>query len=1498
MKKITLLILFVISLVAGDCSGDIGRMTINEAYKDTGLINQFMGSHKPFVEMKFIDDELKDENLSGWKVIITKNNGDEKEYDLSEACKNNDDYISIELDSSDEIDTANGTTIVLKDADGNYVDWLKIGNGSDVDEEASKCNYDYDNTADGSSQAEVDIYRDPDGTGDWITEANNGFMSMLTSEDGSECDDNTGSAIIVNDDTDKDDGEGCDNPDYSTIKEAVDAIKNGDRDEKTIKVCSNANAKDAYSDVLDLNDDSLKGLTIQRADKEKPYYIVNDDNTPIIIDDVNKVTIKGAVIETKQKGIELKNNIDGFILSDTNITSDKCGVEKIHTDNKFMNNFKMYGGYIEAKNESALCLQDINASGCDNKFFSFRLKTPKFGFNMLDNVTGCAIIGNGNIEADDGAVCSDMNISITHSRGKLNFFKSKNLGIRVGGGAFQFAGISIEIDTSSQTSSSSSCKDDNSNGFGIYIDRDDKDFNYTIEDTALKSDSNGVYIKGNSEAKFSIKDSKFVAKNSAFEVANSTGEWNITNTEFNSSDEYALKITGGDKPFISNVTAISKKGIYFKDVLNMKISGKKSLKKVVATDGDALYFAGNSGNFNIQKLMLKAPNGNGIVFEGSGDKFNLQNNYFLECQKGIYFSGSNNRASSDANLSNNFFMNNQENDIKIDNSNNSFDLTIKNNSFFTKKGKDAIYNSEDDIKVTNNYWGSFPFGDGPSDRDEKGKTTNIEKIDNDTEIESPVVFEKIDYQFDECDDSDPQDTQNPKAIVSAKKYNTTRDDFDVINSSLVFANDSYVDIENVDLDDEVTFLFWIKPKSDGNIIADQDNNLTIKNNRIEFSLHLGDEVKTIKSDSLDSDKWYQVVACYDGEEMKIFIDGELNSSQSATGFIKNYDTNLTIGKGGFEGEIDEIKILRVSICNDDNIKNVYQFEKKRKEYYNQRDRESTSCSAVPTEVDAVDKGADENITTKKVGVDFDLTLKANQKFSGKMYAVVRDNNDKNLSNVDISEWNDETEKNVTITNLKDISREAHIYIKWDDNSSKDDDGEGNSTDKFAVIPTKYVFDVPSEIKAGEVYSIEINATDDNDKNQSYNQVLDSSVDKNSTIVFIHKNGDREDNITLKLEFKNGVANRDDFNITDIGKYSLELNDTDFAKIDKDDTPEKDRTIYGSTEIKVVPYKFKIEIKTDKTSNNRKNLYHSPDYNYTLEANITALDKNGNLLTHFDKNEYATDVNASLKIILTKFDDKDRNLTYITIENGEKSENQLLIKNGSYEINYSIKDSNFTKGRSSNFSFIAYIKKTINNPISPIDLNITELNTTSKTAENEGATIENNVTYLYPKVVTRDIFTTYIDENSSLDIVVYDENRTDAKNRLGIENLLLINWYKVDDTIPVNQDIMRLNSKNSSDKIDINLTYDSNQIEVDNNTTPKTTFGIIHLDTPTYLWYSKFNKKYDYSTNSECINHYCIEYNFKGNSNNQSDVGSGEFVGSEVNNSKDLNQTRHGVRIYR
>ena len=72
----------------------------------------------------------------------------------------------------------------------------------------------------------------------------------------------------------------------------------------------------------------------------------------------------------------------------------------------------------------------------------------------------------------------------------------------------------------------------------------------------------------------------------------------------------------------------------------------------------------------------------------------------------------------------------------------------------------------------------------------------------------------------------------------------------------------------------------------------------------------------IQSSTLKRNRWYHIVGVYDGTEVRFYLDGELDQTQSGKGTLGSADSALTIGgdapvggRSRFVGMIDDVVIL-------------------------------------------------------------------------------------------------------------------------------------------------------------------------------------------------------------------------------------------------------------------------------------------------------------------------------------------------------------------------------------------------------------------------------------------------------------------------------------------------------------------------------------------------------------------------------------------------------------
>ena len=87
---------------------------------------------------------------------------------------------------------------------------------------------------------------------------------------------------------------------------------------------------------------------------------------------------------------------------------------------------------------------------------------------------------------------------------------------------------------------------------------------------------------------------------------------------------------------------------------------------------------------------------------------------------------------------------------------------------------------------------------------------------------------------------------------------------------------------------------------------------------------------TYSTVTLNTKQWYNVAAVYGGGLVKLYLNGVLVASQTATGNIAADATKLTLGKNPaantkyFKGKIDEIRVFNTALTDDQVEKMVYQ----------------------------------------------------------------------------------------------------------------------------------------------------------------------------------------------------------------------------------------------------------------------------------------------------------------------------------------------------------------------------------------------------------------------------------------------------------------------------------------------------------------------------------------------------------------------------------------------
>ena len=149
-----------------------------------------------------------------------------------------------------------------------------------------------------------------------------------------------------------------------------------------------------------------------------------------------------------------------------------------------------------------------------------------------------------------------------------------------------------------------------------------------------------------------------------------------------------------------------------------------------------------------------------------------------------------------------------------------------------------------------------------------------------------------------------------------------------VNSAYNFidldGSNEYIDCgdgTSLDTTSQLTLSSWVNFDSTGtNVILARDDNTNSNyilygwsDGKIYAQIRISGVAKTVDGGSYSSNVWYHVAATFDGSSLKIYVDGDLKDTLSASGSIDNDDVSLEIGRKGnnsfyFNGKIGQTAI--------------------------------------------------------------------------------------------------------------------------------------------------------------------------------------------------------------------------------------------------------------------------------------------------------------------------------------------------------------------------------------------------------------------------------------------------------------------------------------------------------------------------------------------------------------------------------------------------------------
>jgi len=160
------------------------------------------------------------------------------------------------------------------------------------------------------------------------------------------------------------------------------------------------------------------------------------------------------------------------------------------------------------------------------------------------------------------------------------------------------------------------------------------------------------------------------------------------------------------------------------------------------------------------------------------------------------------------------------------------------------------------------------------------------------------------------------------------------------NSAYFFNGaDAYIQAPNsasLNFQDSITVSLWLNvgqfynreayPVSHGN--WENRWKISVTNNRIRWTVKTNTGVKDLDSKTvLQANTYYDVTACYNGEDLELYINGELDNFTPFTGLINTTTYDLTIGQVlpgnknyNFNGTIDELRIYNYALSQEEILK--------------------------------------------------------------------------------------------------------------------------------------------------------------------------------------------------------------------------------------------------------------------------------------------------------------------------------------------------------------------------------------------------------------------------------------------------------------------------------------------------------------------------------------------------------------------------------------------------
>ncbi len=169
-----------------------------------------------------------------------------------------------------------------------------------------------------------------------------------------------------------------------------------------------------------------------------------------------------------------------------------------------------------------------------------------------------------------------------------------------------------------------------------------------------------------------------------------------------------------------------------------------------------------------------------------------------------------------------------------------------------------------------------------------------------------------------------------QAALTSDRFGNTNSaySFDGVNDYIQIQNSSAINFQN-----SITLNFWMKV---GNFFTDREAypishgnwenrwKISITDKKIRWTIKTSSETKDLDSETeLSLDSLYNVTAVYDGSDIEVYLNGELDAFSNFSGNILTTDIDLIFGQNlpgnnnyNFKGILDDIRIYNYALPYD------------------------------------------------------------------------------------------------------------------------------------------------------------------------------------------------------------------------------------------------------------------------------------------------------------------------------------------------------------------------------------------------------------------------------------------------------------------------------------------------------------------------------------------------------------------------------------------------------